>query len=296
MTENIQNIPVQPLAGFSAGTVQVSILRLDLIHPVVSGNKWFKLKYYLQEALNTGKKTIVSFGGAYSNHIVATAFAANNAGLQSRGLIRGDKETDLSPTLLAAKQYGMQLVFVNREQYRHKEQLKQAYYREEDYWIMEGGYGIPGSIGASEILACADTTDYTHILCAVGTGTMLSGLVRAAKPGQQLIGISVFKNQHSILDEVTALLSEADQSKKFSILHNYHFGGYAKHPPELIHFMKETWHQSKIPTDIVYTSRLLYAAKELVSKGYFPANSRVLLIHSGGLQGNASLQPGILPF
>lgn len=296
MTENLQNIQVQPLADFSSDAVQTSILRLDMIHPVVSGNKWFKLKYYLKEALELGKKTIVSFGGAYSNHIVATAFAAKDAGLQSRGIIRGDAATPLSPTLLTAKQYGMQLVFAERSEYRNKEQLIQQYANNDDYPVMEGGYGIPGSVGASEILRVTDTTGYSHILCAVGTGTMLSGLIRAAAPGQQLIGISVLKNQYSISDETIALLGDADLLKNFSILHEYHFGGYAKHPPALINFMKETWHISKIPTDIVYTSKLLYAAKDLVTKSYFPAGSRILVIHSGGLQGNASLQPGILPF
>jgi 1-aminocyclopropane-1-carboxylate deaminase len=197
---------------------------------------------------------------------------------------------------LAAKQYGMQLVFADRDHYRDKERIMQENATKEDYWIMEGGYGIQGSIGASEILNVTDTSGYTHILCAVGTGTMLSGLIRAASPQQQLIGISVLKNQLSISDETTALLPDSDRSKSFSILHQYHFGGYAKHPPGLIHFMKETWYRSQVPTDIVYTSKLLFAAKDLIVKGHFPSGSRVLLIHSGGLQGNASLQTGILPF
>ncbi len=294
--ECLQNIKVQHLPSFSAKNMPVDILRLDQLHPVVSGNKWFKLQYYLQDTIASKKTTVATFGGAYSNHIVATAYAAKEAGLQSLGYIRGEKPNKLSLTLQNAIEYGMQLAFIDRKMYRDKEWVIQQNNDPQFYWIMEGGYGDLGSKGAADILKPVDTSGYSHILCAVGTGTMLSGLVRAALPGQQVIGISVLKDHFGLEKEVNALLDEDSKKKKFSIHHHYHFGGYAKHPPELIAFMRETWLQEQLPTDIVYTSKLLFAAKKLIAGDYFPGGARVLLIHSGGLQGNTSLPPNTLPF
>jgi len=274
----------------------VAILRLDLLHPVVSGNKWFKLQYYLQDALATQKNTIATFGGAWSNHIVATAYAAREAGLKSIGFIRGEVVTAPSPTLLQAMSYGMELVFINRERYRNKESIIREQDRTGFYWIMEGGYGELGARGAAEIARVADTTSYTHIFCAAGTGTMLAGLIKSAAPHQQLTGISVLKNHLGLEKEVRCLLPHTEKQSPFSIIHDYHFGGYARHPEELILFMKKTWLTEGVPTDIVYTSKLLFAAKDLVEKKHFPPGSRLLLIHSGGLQGNGSLLPSTLPF
>ncbi len=296
MKDKLQNCKVQHLPSFSIKDVPVDILRLDLLHPIVSGNKWFKLQYYLQDAVATGKSIIASFGGAYSNHIVATAYAAKEADLESIGYIRGERPAELSQTLRDAEAYGMQLIFTDREAYRRKENIIHEKNDSEIYWIMEGGYGILGAKGASDILKITDTSSYTHILCATGTGTMLAGLIKTALPHQQVTGISVLKNDFELIEQVRSLLNSDENEKDFSIRHDYHFGGYAKHPPGLIVFMKETWLAEQLPTDIVYTSKLLYAAKELTTNHHFPAGSRILLIHSGGLQGNASLPPGTLPF
>ncbi|MEO7530249.1 MAG: pyridoxal-phosphate dependent enzyme [Sediminibacterium sp.] len=296
MPVNLQNSKIQSLPSLSAKGVSVDILRLDLVHPVISGNKWFKLQYYLQDAIHTGKTTIASFGGAYSNHIVATAFAAKEADLQSIGFIRGERGATLSPTLQNAIKYGMQLVFVERDLYRNKQLIIQQNSDSQFYWIMEGGYGKLGSKGAADILKLANTSLYTHILCAAGTGTMLSGLIRSSLPYQELIGISVLKNHTEMENDVRALLSEGENKKHFSIIHDFHFGGYAKHPRELIAFMEDTWSKEKLPTDIVYTAKLLFAAKQLIVAGHFRSGARVLLIHSGGLQGNASLPPNTIPF
>jgi 1-aminocyclopropane-1-carboxylate deaminase len=287
---------IQHLPSFSIKDVPVDVLRLDLLHPVVSGNKWFKLKYYLQDAAATGKTVIASFGGAYSNHIVATAYAAKQAGLGSIGYIRGDEAVPLSPTLRNAAQFGMRLVFVDRERYRKKQEIILENEDSEIYWIMEGGYGILGAKGASDILSIASSSQYTDILCAIGTGTMMAGLIKSARPHQQVTGISVLKNNFNISESVKSLLNGDEQEKKFSILHDYHFGGYAKHPSGLIDFMKETWLSEQLPTDIVYTAKLLYAAKDLAASNHFPPGSKILVVHSGGLQGNLSLQPGTLPF
>jgi 1-aminocyclopropane-1-carboxylate deaminase len=296
MKEYLQNCPIQELNGFSGNTITVDILRLDLLHPVVSGNKWFKLRYYLEEAISQHKTNIATFGGAYSNHIVATAFAAKEAGLQSTGYIRGDATTAPSPTLLQAMDLGMKIIFISREDYQHKEPIIEIHNTAETYWIKEGGYGITGAKGAATILTIANTEKYSHILCATGTGTMMAGLIKAAKPRQEIIGVSVLKNHLSLEAEVRTLLDEAENEKVFSFLHGYHFGGYAKHPQSLISFMHEFWETWQIPTDIVYTSKLMFAAKDMLQKNYFGPESRLLIIHSGGLQGNRSLPPNTFAF
>eukprot|EP01136_Pigoraptor_vietnamica_P021346 Opistho-1_new@6008 len=209
MYAKLQNIRVQSLPHFSSEKVQTEILRLDLLHPIVSGNKWFKLKYYLEEACSGGHHTIATFGGAYSNHIVATAYAAKEAGMQSRGYIRGERPVRLSPTLQQSKELGMELVFVSREQFRMPENIMQASPETGVYWVQEGGYGLLGAKGAGDILSSADTNDFTHIICAIGTGTMLAGLIQSARQEQQLIGISVLKNHLGLEQEVTSLLNKS---------------------------------------------------------------------------------------
>lgn len=295
MYAKLQNIRVQPLPHFSLGKLQTAILRLDLLHPIVSGNKWFKLKYYLAEAKAGTFHTVATFGGAYSNHIVATAFAAREAGLKSIGYIRGEKTEPLNPALNNALAYGMQLRYLSRAEFRNTENIIHTSTEQDIYWVREGGYGHLGAKGAADILSVANTSSYTHIICAVGTGTMLAGLVQSAQPHQQLIGISVLKNHFGLEEEIRSLLTAGTQVD-FRILHDFHWGGYAKHPPELIRFMLDTWKREQLPTDIVYTSKLLFAVKQLLAANYFPEESRILLIHSGGLQGNASLPPGTLPF
>jgi 1-aminocyclopropane-1-carboxylate deaminase len=289
----MQQIVIEPVISFSNKEVQVDTLRIDRFHPVVSGNKWFKLQYYLREAVEQGRHTIASFGGAYSNHIVAAAFAAKELGLKSIGFIRGESVSN--PTLDEAKAYGMELRLVDRETYRDKEQLIQQHGNQDIYWIMEGGYGVKGALGAAGILSVVDTSSYTHILCAVGTGTMLAGLIKGAGPRQRVIGIKVLKHEE-LESAVRALLEPEEQRKSFALKDAYHFGGYGKHPQPLLDFMGELWKKDAIPTDIIYTSKLFFAARDLVQKGAFPRDSKLLLIHSGGLQGNRSLAPGVLPF
>ena len=296
MKEYLQNCRIEELAGFSGNKIRVDMLRLDLLHGVVSGNKWFKLRYYLEAALTDHKTTIATFGGAYSNHIVAAAFAAKEVGLQSTGYIRGDETTTPSPTLLQAMDLGMNVIFISREDYQDKEKIISKFNTPDTYWIAEGGYGITGAKGAATILDIPHTAMYSHILCAAGTGTMMAGLIKAAKPAQKIIGVSVLKNHLSLEAETRALLDEAQNKKDFSFVHGHHFGGYAKHPEALISFMNEVWARWQIPTDIVYTSKLVFAAKDLINKNYFSPESRILIIHSGGLQGNRSLPPNTFPF
>jgi 1-aminocyclopropane-1-carboxylate deaminase len=291
----LKKIPLQKLVSHLFNSHAIDILRLDQVHTVVSGNKWFKLKYHIREASLLDCETIATFGGAYSNHIVATAYACKEAGLKSIGIIRGEKSAKPSPTLIAAEGYGMELHFVSREEFKNKESLKEKF-EGNFYWINEGGYSLQGMKGASEILSLVDRSAYTHIICSCGTGTTIAGFINAALHHQTIIGISALKGHDGLENDIKNLLPSSKKDIPFTILHNYHFGGYAKHPKELIEWMKELWHHENLPTDIVYTSKLLYAVKDLCIRQYFPGSSRVLIIHSGGLQGNLSLPVGTLPF
>jgi 1-aminocyclopropane-1-carboxylate deaminase len=289
------NCRIDPVSMVTDLPISVDVLRLDLIDPVVSGNKWFKLKYYLDEAIPSGK-TLLTFGGAYSNHIVATAAAAKMAGLKSIGVIRGERAAELSPTLVQAQDLGMRLFFQSRTEYREKI-LPEALRNSEDdlYIIPEGGRGELGVEGAKEILRQNQTAGYTHIISAVGTGTTLAGLAAAAGREQQVIGISVLKNNFSLKEEVEKWLP-ADKQKSFTILHDYHFGGYAKRPEELLWFMNDFYRQTAIPTDFVYTGKTFFATMDLARKQFFHAGARILVLHTGGLQGNQSLPKGTLIF
>jgi 1-aminocyclopropane-1-carboxylate deaminase len=278
---------------FAEKNITVSVLRLDKIHPVISGNKWFKLKYYLQEAKEQQKKTIVTFGGAWSNHIVATAAASKMNGLHAIGIIRGEEIENVSPTLIYSKKLGMQLVFISREDYRNKK-IPPKISNPDYYFINEGGYGKTGAAGAATILDCCKKEDYSHLCCAVGTSTMMAGLINNAAPHQEVVGISVLKNNIDAATSTISLLKSKEAP--FRIIDDYHFGGYAKYTPELIDFMNEFYRQTAIPSDFVYTAKLFYAVKDLIKNNFFPTGSRLLLIHSGGLQGNASLHSGMLIF
>ena len=271
-------------------------MRLDKIDPVISGNKWFKLKHYLQAALRQGQTRVLTFGGAYSNHIIATACTARKAGLASIGIIRGEKPASLSPTLLDAAQCGMELVFVSRAVYNQKndpafiEQLRQEY--DNPYVIPEGGGGIEGRKGAAEILQLADTGKYNQLVCAVGTGTVLAGLAMGSGKAQQLTGVAVLKGFENWLPQAVTI----QEQQRIKVLSGYHFGGYAKKNQVLFDFMNDWYSKTGVPSDFVYTGKLFFAVNDLIKKGYFPGNSRILVIHSGGLQGNKSLPLKTLDF
>jgi len=295
LTGNIRIDPVQFLSKFHT---TVDVLRLDLVHPVISGNKWFKLKEYLREAKIKGKKILLTFGGAYSNHILATAATARFHHLKSIGIIRAEKPAILSHTLKDAINYGMDIYFVSREEYRQKiiptEVFKQ-YKQEEIEVINEGGYGEAGVEGAKEILQLLDCSTYTHIMQGVGTGTTISGLVESSSRNQFVIGISSLKNNFYLKTAIEKFLSDENKNR-LELIHDYHFGGYAKYTKQLIDFMNDWYRLTGIPSDFVYTGKLFFAAKDLLEKNYFPGKSKILLIHSGGLQGNQSLPNGTLIF
>lgn len=257
------------------------MLRLDLLHPNISGNKWYKLKHNLTEARSQGKKTILTFGGAYSNHIAATAAACNQQGFQSIGIIRGDSEASNNHTLAQVRALGMQLEFISRSDYRGKtdpmflSKLGQRF--PEAYIIPEGGDNLLGEKGCGEILNSA-TDAFTTIFCAYGTGTTFRGIAASLGAHQSLTGVNVLKY-------------EADgQHDSCKVLNSYHFGGYARHTPELLTF--KTWFENRfaIPLDYVYTAKLCYAVFDLIKQGKIRSHERVLIVHSGGLQGNAGYE------
>jgi 1-aminocyclopropane-1-carboxylate deaminase len=287
----------------------VDLLRLDTLHPIVSGNKFYKLRFYIAAAIENGVSKVASFGGPYSNHIVALAFTAKEAGLNSIGYIRTNADEPMTPSLEEAKAYGMELVYLGRTDFQTKKAsiLQTSTAKSDTYFIDEGGYGTIGAKGAATILTENNTVHYNFIVCAVGTGTMLAGCINAASPNQKIIGIPVLKNEGSIESEINALLIDKndpsndfsnDQKnyKPYTLLHQFHQGGYAKTNPKMIDFMNRLWDTEKIPTDIVYTSKLLFGVEQLIQENYFEKDASILVIHSGGLQGNRSLPVGTLKF
>ena len=293
---NINNIYIQDISQLVNNILNINILRADVLDPVVSGNKWFKLQFYVRDAIAAGKTTLATFGGPYSNHIIATAKYGATIGLKTVGFIRGENPTSLSPTLTDAIQHGMTLHFVSRKDFEQTEKIIEKNEDPNWAWVPEGGYGVTGAEGAKSMLTIKDTSSYDTIVCAVGTGTMMAGLIKAAAPHQKVIGLSVLKNNISIDAAIKALLTKEEANKNFEMIHDYHFGGYAKHKPVLIDFMNDCYKKMELPLDFVYTAKLMYGVRDLATKGKFEPSSKILVIHSGGLQGNRSFKKGTLQF
>jgi 1-aminocyclopropane-1-carboxylate deaminase len=283
-------LDILDLEELSAKNIRVDVLRLDLIHPLISGNKWFKLKYYLVDAISKGYSSILSFGGAYSNHVLATASATNEIGMKSIGIIRGENVNKLSHTLGLAQKLGMHLEFISRTEFKKindtnfLENLTKRF--DNSYIVPEGGAGPLGIKGSKEILMELKENDYTHIICDIGTGTMFQGLKEAANRNQKVIGITVLKG----------IENEYHNDTRADIIVDYHFGGYAKKNETLLQFMNNFFVRTGIPTDFVYTGKLFFGAMDLIKRNYFLDDSKLLIVHSGGLQGNDSLPKGTLVF
>jgi 1-aminocyclopropane-1-carboxylate deaminase len=276
--------------------ITVSVLRLDKINPVVSGNKLFKLHYFLEKAKAASMQGILTFGGAYSNHLVATAFACKTAGLKSVGFVRGEKPPKLSHTLLACIEHEMQLHYISREEYDKKTTtlfLEKLLQRFNGFMVVpEGGYHPAGANGAALITGLINK-NYTHICTALGTATTFAGLLKNAAPHQQVIGVPVLKGVTDTAERIDYLTGN---SCTFQLLDGYHFGGYAKKTPELINFMNQFYRQHNIPTDFVYTAKMMFAIFDAAEKDFFIPGSNILCLHTGGLQGNLSLPVSALIF
>jgi 1-aminocyclopropane-1-carboxylate deaminase len=274
-------------------------MRLDLIDPVISGNKPFKLSEYISSAKNSGHRGMVTFGGAWSNHIHATAYATRLAGMKSIGIIRGERPAILSPTLSDAEQAGMELRFISRTDYKDLRDLRDESLEEAfpGYTLVpEGGAGKPGMRGAAGIMEYIPSAAFDWIVCACGTGTTLAGLISATKVGQQFLGISVLKGHTGLKSDINGMLKYTTEYAHFEVIDRFHGGGYAKYDDELVNYMNDFHYRTGIPTDIIYTGKLMRAIDMLFQEGFFPPDVRVLAIHSGGLQGNRSLSPGRLHF
>lgn len=269
--------------------VGLFVLRLDLVHPVISGNKWYKLKYNLEAAKRENLDTILTFGGAYSNHIHATAAAGNLFGFKTIGVIRGEETLPLNPTLEFATSQGMQLIYVDRQTYkqRNSETLRQDLLARfgKVFIIPEGGCNLDGVKGCTEIISQDFEFDVACIAC--GTGTTLAGVALSLNTQQHLIGFPVLKGGDFLKQDIEGLMAPYEGTKDISweLRCNYHFGGYAKVNDELLRFAREFEMEYGVPLDYVYTAKMFYGVMDLVKQGYF--NGRlVLLIHTGGLQGN----------
>ncbi|SDU22360.1 1-aminocyclopropane-1-carboxylate deaminase [Polaribacter sp. Hel1_33_78] len=271
--------------------VELFIKREDLIHPYVSGNKFRKLKYNLQEAKKLKKKALFTYGGAFSNHIVATAVAGKIAGFKTFGIIRGDElgkkleqTLEENATLREAHKNGMKFQFVSREQYRQKlsfgfvEKMKNKW--GDFYVIPEGGTNCLAVDGCEEILNKEDS-EFNYICSAVGTGGTISGLINASKKNQKIIGFPALKGNF-LSEEIKKYVG---RKKNWSLQKAYHFGGYAKYDEELITFINNFTAETGILLDPIYTGKMLFGILDLVKKDTFSEGTKILAIHTGGIQG-----------
>ena len=267
--------------------IELFIKREDKLHPIISGNKFRKLKYNIEEAKRLNQTTLLTFGGAFSNHILAVAGAGAEFGFETIGVIRGEElENKIyeNPTLAKAQELGMQFYFVSRTAYRDKEEpffISHLHEKYGDFYLVpEGGTNNLAIKGCEEILTNSDKEYFTHITCAVGSGGTISGLINSLTKKQQIIGFSSLKG--AFLSEV---IRNFVSKTNWSINDNYHFGGYGKVTDELIQFLNSFYSETTIPLDPVYTGKMVFGVLDLIQKGYFPENSKILMIHTGGLQG-----------
>ena len=266
--------------------ISLTIKREDLNHPFISGNKLRKLKYNLLQAKAENKTTLLTFGGAFSNHIAAVAYAGKEQDFKTIGIIRGDElfdKIDENPTLKFAKENGMKFEFVSREDYRLKneisflEKLKEKF--GDFYLVPEGGTNELAVKGCEEILTAEDAV-FNYVCCAVGTGGTISGLINSALPNQKILGFPALKGDF-LTDEIR-IFAKKDN---WDLISDYHFGGYGKINLELIEFINAFFEENKVSLDPIYTGKMVFGVIDLIHKNYFPAHSKILLIHTGGLQG-----------
>ncbi|MFV8268360.1 1-aminocyclopropane-1-carboxylate deaminase/D-cysteine desulfhydrase [Flavobacterium sp. GT2N3] len=267
-------------------SISVTIKREDLIHPFVSGNKFRKLKYNLLQAKKEQYKTLLTFGGAFSNHIAAVAFAGKENGFKTIGIIRGEElggKIVENPTLSFAQDCGMQLQFISRADYRFKSEASFLAHLEQQfgvfYLIPEGGTNALAIKGCQEIITLEDA-EFDYICCSVGTGGTISGIINSVLPHQKALGFPALKGDF-LKEEIRNFV----QNENWTLITEYHFGGYGKVNAVLIDFINQFYSQNKIPLDPIYTGKMVFGVIDLIQKNYFPANSKILLIHTGGIQG-----------
>ncbi|WP_298510035.1 1-aminocyclopropane-1-carboxylate deaminase/D-cysteine desulfhydrase [uncultured Kordia sp.] len=281
-----KNIPIQEVKLDFETDVQLFIKREDLIHPFVSGNKFRKLTYNLAEAKAQQQNTLLTFGGAYSNHIAAVAAAGKLQGFKTIGIIRGEElvhKIESNPTLQFAIKNGMHLKFITRNAYREKTSEAFATQLTEEfgrfYSIPEGGTNELAVKGCAEIITEKEK-DFDVICCAVGTGGTIAGLSHGAFLHQQILGFPALKG-----DFLRKEIAQYTHKNNWQLISDYHFGGYGKVSDTLITFINQFKQQTKIPLDPIYTGKMLFGIIDLIKNGHFAKQNRILAIHSGGLQG-----------
>lgn len=277
--------------------IEFWVKRDDLIHETISGNKWRKLKWNIEKAKDNKKTTVLTFGGAFSNHIAATAHACNLAELKSIGVIRGEHIEPINSTLKKAEADGMQLHFVSREEYNLK--------KDDDYilslrnrfgnfhLVPEGGANYYGVMGCLEITQ-EETIEPDFWATAAGTGTTASGLLLGCNYNQQVLVFSGLKGGDFLADEIKHLINYSTYNAEdtdevlthLNLQTNYHFGGFAKLTPELVSFSNSFYNQFEIPLDLIYTAKMFYGLFDLIRSDYFLPNTKIIAVHTGGLQGN----------
>ena len=266
--------------------ISLEIKREDLLHPFISGNKFRKLKYNLLQAKAENQETVLTFGGAYSNHIAAVAYAGKEQGFKTIGVIRGDELGDKiaeNPTLQFAQECGMQFEFVTRESYRFKTEpdfianLRQKF--GSFYLVPEGGTNEYAIKGCEEILTEEDAK-FDFVCCAVGTGGTISGIINSALPHQKVLGFPALKGDF-LKDEIRKFAT----NQNWELVTDYHFGGYGKVNEELVQFINQFYKETQVPLDPIYTGKMVFGVIDLIKKNYFPDNAKILMIHTGGLQG-----------
>ena len=293
--------------------IELYVKRDDLIHAEISGNKWRKLKYNLAEARMLGKKTLLTFGGAFSNHIYATAAAGKEFGFHTIGIIRGKDASEENPTLSFAKSCGMELHFIDRDEYRNKndqdflQKLKIEFH--DPYIMPEGGANILGAKGCAEIISDINIP-FDYICCPCGTGTTLAGIVMGLKGSSKALGFAVLKGGEFLNAGINNLLTEETKSySNWSINTDYHFGGYAKFNNLLLDFIGDLEQRHQISYEPIYTGKMMYGIYDLAAKGFFKKGEsrflsppfkgwaketgeriRVIALHTGGLQGLAGIE------
>lgn len=276
--------------------IGLEMLRLDKIHPAVSGNKLFKLYHFLNAALTEPRKALLTFGGTYSNHLSATAYATKLLGIRSVGIVPGSDDIPDTLTMQFCKQHGMELQVISRREYRElAEDSKAAEQKFPGMLIIpHGGFSPWGAHGAAMIASKIPMGHYTHIALAVGTATTLAGILNSNEEPTEVLAFPALKGMKDISQRLSAL--KVVPTAKLKVFSDYHFGGFSKINSDLIDFMNQFYRLHHIPLDRVYTAKMMFGIMDLVQKDYFPSGARILCIHSGGLQGNASLPAGTLDY
>lgn len=284
------NINIENQKVILNNSIELIVKREDLIHPFISGNKYRKLKYNLLRAQEINATSLLTFGGAFSNHIAAVAYAGKKYGFNTVGIIRGEElqnKLELNPTLAFAKSCGMDFKFISREEYRDKadakfiDKLKTEF--KDFYLIPEGGTNELAIKGCEEILQ-PEELGFDYVCCAVGTGGTISGIINASNDNQNILGFPALKGDFLQQD-----IRKFANRENWRLIKDYHFGGYGKIKPELISFINEFKKRYNIPLDPIYTGKMMYGIFDLIEKEFFPPNSKILAIHTGGLQGIAGV-------